>query len=179
MYIIFLMTHIQQTVLFHTHWAAALIYPDAALLLLCVGGLESQEVLPCTQAIIVTQHTHYQVQRVSVQHILARGTFKSSLFLQLCRFFFFFISDCSTITRTSILQLQIDAEFIAILHMCNQWPLNVTYSVTLLTHWSSEATLTPYFDTPRIISLSPGTKGSFPSCCEAKRLLQPSFSLTV
>lgn len=35
----------------------------------------------------------------------------------------------------------------------------------LLTHWSSEATLTPYLDTPRIISLSSGTKGSFPPCC--------------
>lgn len=33
-----------------------------------------------------------------------------------------------------------------------------------LTHWSKDATLTPYLDTPRIISSSPGTNGSFPSC---------------
>lgn len=35
-----------------------------------------------------------------------------------------------------------------------------------LTHWSNEATLTPYLDTPRTSSLSSGTKGSFPSCCQ-------------
>jgi hypothetical protein len=35
-----------------------------------------------------------------------------------------------------------------------------------LTHWSMEATLTPYLDTPSTISSSPGTNGSFPSCYE-------------
>lgn len=73
-------THIEGTVLFDTHGAAALVHPDATLLLLCVGGLESQEVLPCTQAIIVTQHTHYQVQRVSVQHILTKVHSKAVYF---------------------------------------------------------------------------------------------------
>lgn len=56
--------------------AAALVHPDAALLLLYVSGFESQEVLSCTQSIIITQHTHNQVERVAMQHILTRGTIK-------------------------------------------------------------------------------------------------------
>lgn len=66
-----------------THWAAALVHPDAALLLICICGLESQEVLPCTQAIIITHHTHDQVQRVSVQHILP-GSPVESTFILIC-----------------------------------------------------------------------------------------------
>lgn len=54
----------------YPHRAAALVHPDAALLLLCVRGLESQEVLSGAQAVIVTQHAHDQVQRVSMQHVL-------------------------------------------------------------------------------------------------------------
>lgn len=58
--------------LYHTHRATTLVHPDAALLLLCIRGLESQEVLPCTEPVIVTQHAHDQEQRVAVQHVLKR-----------------------------------------------------------------------------------------------------------
>lgn len=54
----------------YPHRAAALVHPDAALFLLCVRGLEGQEVLSGAQAVIVTQHAHNQVQRVSMQHVL-------------------------------------------------------------------------------------------------------------
>lgn len=54
----------------HPHRAAALVHPDAALCLLRVRGLQSQEVLSSAQTIIVTQHAHDQVQRVSMQHVL-------------------------------------------------------------------------------------------------------------
>lgn len=54
----------------YPHRAAALVHPDAAPFLLGVRGLESQEVLSCPQAVIVTQHAHNQVQRVSMQHVL-------------------------------------------------------------------------------------------------------------
>lgn len=55
------------------HWCgvssyriAALVEPDAALLLLGISGAESQKVPPCSKTIIVAQHAHYQVERVAV-----------------------------------------------------------------------------------------------------------------
>lgn len=65
----------------HPHRAAALVHPDAALFLLRVRGLESQEVLPGAQAVIVTQHAHDQVQRVSMQHVLVT---RASRMLSFC-----------------------------------------------------------------------------------------------
>lgn len=66
------------------HRAAALVHPDAAPFLLRVRGLQSQEVLSGAQAVVVTQHAHDQVQRVSVQHVLvtrARRRFHGCFFL--------------------------------------------------------------------------------------------------
>jgi hypothetical protein len=57
----------------HTHRAAALVHPDAAVLLLGIGGLESQQVLPSPQAVIITEHPHYQIERVAVQNVLYRN----------------------------------------------------------------------------------------------------------
>lgn len=54
----------------YPHRAAALVHPDAAPFLLRVRGLESQKALSRAQAIVVTQHAHNQVQRVSMQHVL-------------------------------------------------------------------------------------------------------------
>lgn len=62
----------------HTDRAAALIHPDAALLLLSICGLKCQQVPTSAQAVIVAQHAHNQVQRVSMQNILAGGRIKSS-----------------------------------------------------------------------------------------------------
>lgn len=61
----------------YPHRAAALVHPDAALFLLHVCGLESQEVLSGAQAVIVTQHAHNQVQRVTMQHVLVMRASKT------------------------------------------------------------------------------------------------------
>lgn len=45
---------------------AALVDPDAALLLLGISGVECKEVSPRTEPVIIAQHAHYQVQRVAV-----------------------------------------------------------------------------------------------------------------
>lgn len=57
-----------------THRAAALVHPNAALLLFGVSGFQSQEVFPRAQAVIVAQHAYDQVERVSMQHILFKKT---------------------------------------------------------------------------------------------------------
>lgn len=45
---------------------AALVDPEAALLLLGISGVECKDVFPCTKPVIIAQHAHYQVQRVAV-----------------------------------------------------------------------------------------------------------------
>lgn len=56
---------------------AALIHPDAALLLLCICGLQREQVFSSTQTIIIAKHTYDQVERVTVKHILRRQRINS------------------------------------------------------------------------------------------------------
>lgn len=56
---------------------AALIHPDAALLLLCICGLQGEQVFSSTQTIIIAKHTYNQVERVTMKHILRRQRINS------------------------------------------------------------------------------------------------------
>lgn len=63
---------LSETPVFRSYRIAALIHPDAAVMLLGISGLQCEQVLSSTQTIIIAKHTHNQVERVTVKHILRK-----------------------------------------------------------------------------------------------------------
>lgn len=55
------------------HQAAALVHPQADLLIAGIGGLQSQQAFPRPQAVVVAHHPDDQVEGMPVQHVLQRG----------------------------------------------------------------------------------------------------------
>jgi len=63
---------------FRSYRTAALIHPDAALMLLGISGFQCEQVLSSTQTIIIAKHTYNQVERVTVKHILRKERINSN-----------------------------------------------------------------------------------------------------